>query len=179
MFFKWYQQKFDSITKNRWFTSIAPISLCNSGLISQWRSACIKSRTCLYNPLKFKPVLDRWANLLFFSSKTFCVVVFWYACVCVKSSGIAQLLANARLRGSAKFANALPSGLQGGQMLRSRPVISALPPACSARESAMLKLPEERRRCIFSSPPPPPFPSFALAPTVRVTISTLPNLPLS
>ena len=44
-----------------------------------------------------------------------------------------------------------------------------------ARESAMLKLPEERRRCIFSSPPPPPFPSFALAPTVRVTISTLPN----
>ena len=39
----------------------------------------------------------------------------------------------------------------------------------------MLKLPEERRRCIFSSPPPPPFPSFALAPTVRVTISTLPN----
>ena len=29
------------------------------------------------------------------------------------------------------------------------------------------------------SPPPPPFPSFALAPTVRVTISTLPNLPLS
>ena len=44
-----------------------------------------------------------------------------------------------------------------------------------ARESAMLKLPEERRRCIFSSPPSPPFPSFALAPTVRVTISTLPN----
>ena len=44
-----------------------------------------------------------------------------------------------------------------------------------ARESAVLKLPEERRRCIFSSPPPPPFPSFALAPTVRVTISTLPN----
>ena len=39
----------------------------------------------------------------------------------------------------------------------------------------MLKLPEERRRCIFSSPPSPPFPSFALAPTVRVTISTLPN----
>ena len=28
-------------------------------------------------------------------------------------------------------------------------------------------------------PSPPPFPSFALAPTVRVTISTLPNLPLS
>ena len=27
--------------------------------------------------------------------------------------------------------------------------------------------------------PRPPFPSFALAPTVRVTISTLPNLPLS
>ena len=32
---------------------------------------------------------------------------------------------------------------------------------------------------IFFSPPPPPFPSFALAPTVRLTISTLPNLPLS
>ena len=61
-----------------------------------------------------------------------------------------------------------------------------------ARESAMLKLPEERRRWgeskgagrekrkrLFFSPPPPPFPSFALAPTVRVTISTLPNLPLS
>ena len=31
----------------------------------------------------------------------------------------------------------------------------------------------------FFSPPPPRFPSFALAPTVRVTISTLPNLPLS
>ena len=28
-------------------------------------------------------------------------------------------------------------------------------------------------------PPFPSFPSFALAPTVRVTISTLPNLPLS
>ena len=71
-----------------------------------------------------------------------------------------------------------------------------------AREIATLKLPEERRkwgeskgagrgrtefpkitmisgRRIFFSPPPPPFPSFALKPTVRVTISTLPNLPLS
>ena len=64
-----------------------------------------------------------------------------------------------------------------------------------ARESAMLKLPEERRRwgeskgagrgrkerkeIYFFLPSPPPFPSFALAPTVRVTISTLPNLPLS
>ena len=67
------------------------------------------------------------------------------------------------------------------------------------RESAMLKLPEERRRwgeskgagrgrgerrenAVFfflPSPAPPPFPSFAIAPTVRVTISTLPNLPLS
>ena len=55
-----------------------------------------------------------------------------------------------------------------------------------ARESAMLKLPEERRKwgeskgagrgrgerrengVFFFSPPPPPFPSFALAPTVRV-----------
>ena len=31
----------------------------------------------------------------------------------------------------------------------------------------------------FFSPHPHPFPSFVLAPTVRVTISTLPNLPLS
>ena len=31
----------------------------------------------------------------------------------------------------------------------------------------------------FFSPPPPPFPFFALAPTVKVTTSTLPNLPLS
>ena len=61
----------------------------------------------------------------------------------------------------------------------------------------MLTLPEERRKwgeskgagrgrgerreksIFFFSPPPPPFPSFALAPTVRVTITTLPNLPLS
>ena len=66
-----------------------------------------------------------------------------------------------------------------------------------ACESAILKLPKERRRwgeskgagrgrgerrenaVFFFSPPPPPFPSFALAPTVTVTISTLPNLPLS
>ena len=33
---------------------------------------------------------------------------------------------------------------------------------------------------VFFSPLPlPPFPSFTLVPTVRVTISTLPNLPLS
>ena len=38
-----------------------------------------------------------------------------------------------------------------------------------ASESAMLKLPEERRRWGESKG----------APTVRVTISTLPNLPLS
>ena len=37
----------------------------------------------------------------------------------------------------------------------------------------------KREEIFFFSPPPPPFPSFALAPTVRVTISTLPNLPLS
>ena len=60
-----------------------------------------------------------------------------------------------------------------------------------ARESATLKLPEERRRwreskaagrgrgerresaVFFFSPPPPPFPFFALAPTVRVTIFLL------
>ena len=37
----------------------------------------------------------------------------------------------------------------------------------------------EREEKIFSSSPPLLFPSFALAPTVRVTISSLPNLPLS
>ena len=36
-----------------------------------------------------------------------------------------------------------------------------------------------KREEIFFLPSPSPFPSFALAPTVRVTISTLPNLPLS
>ena len=37
----------------------------------------------------------------------------------------------------------------------------------------------ERRKTpyLFSPLPLPPFPSFALAPTLRVTISTLPNLP--
>ena len=66
-----------------------------------------------------------------------------------------------------------------------------------ARESAMLKFPEEKRKwgqskgagrgrgerrenaVFIFSPPPPPFPSFALASAVRVTNSTLPNLPLS
>ena len=37
----------------------------------------------------------------------------------------------------------------------------------------------ERRENIFLSPPLPPFPFFALAPTLRVTIFTLPNLPPS
>ena len=37
----------------------------------------------------------------------------------------------------------------------------------------------KRRIFFLPSPAPPPFPSFAIAPTVRVTISTLPNLPLS
>lgn len=38
----------------------------------------------------------------------------------------------------------------------------------------------ETRKCgIFFSPPHPSFPSFALAPTRRVAISTLPNVPLS
>ena len=35
------------------------------------------------------------------------------------------------------------------------------------------------KRVFFFFPPPPRFPSFTLAPTLRVTISTLPNLPLS
>ena len=61
-----------------------------------------------------------------------------------------------------------------------------------ARESATSRSEEEmgrvkrsgkgagrEKRKYFFSPPPPPFPSFALAHTVRVTISTLPNLPLS
>ena len=36
-----------------------------------------------------------------------------------------------------------------------------------------------KKRSIFFSPPPPPSSFFALTPTVRVTIFTLPNLPLS
>ena len=64
-----------------------------------------------------------------------------------------------------------------------------------ARESAMLKLPEERRKWgesngagrekrkrrtfFLSFAPLPPFPPFALAPALRVTISTLRNLPLT
>ena len=62
------------------------------------------------------------------------------------------------------------------------------------RESAMLKLPKrggngasqgegggggEKEEKYFFSPPPPPSSFFALTPTVRVTIFTLPNLPLS
>ena len=38
---------------------------------------------------------------------------------------------------------------------------------------------EGRENAVFFLPSPPPFPSFTFAPTVRVTISTLPNLPLS
>ena len=37
-----------------------------SWLDKQWRNACIKSRTCLYNPLQYIPILDKWASLLFF-----------------------------------------------------------------------------------------------------------------
>ena len=37
----------------------------------------------------------------------------------------------------------------------------------------------EREKINFFLSSPSPFPSFALVPTVRVTISTLPNLPLS
>ena len=107
-------------------------------LDKQWRNACIKSRTCLYNPLKFIPVLDTWANLLF-SSKTFCVVMRMR----VKSSGMAPKLAilvsrasillvsggdrrwtkgsklwkrEWKLANCAKFANAPPPG---GKMPRS------------------------------------------------------------
>ena len=64
-----------------------------------------------------------------------------------------------------------------------------------ACENAMLELSKERRkwdksnevwegverekRKHFFVPSPPPFPFFALAPTLRVTIFTLPNLPPS
>ena len=59
------------------------------------------------------------------------------------------------------------------------------------RESAMLKLLKRggngasqgegggEKEEKTSSPPPSPSPFFALTPTLRVTISTLPNLPLS
>ena len=37
----------------------------------------------------------------------------------------------------------------------------------------------DKKMLYFSSPPHPSFSSFALAPTLRVAISTLPNIPLS
>ena len=53
----------------------------------------------------------------------------------------------------------------------------------SRREEEMRRVKESRegagREKSFFSLSPPPFPSFTLAPTLRVTISTLPNLPLS
>ena len=50
---------------------------------------------------------------------------------------------------------------------------------CGARNADKVDNLNKRIQSIFFSPPPSPFPSFALAPTVRVTISTLPYLPLS
>ena len=38
---------------------------------------------------------------------------------------------------------------------------------------------ERQENALFFSPPHPSFSSFALAPTLRVAISTLPNVPLS
>ena len=56
-----------------------------------------------------------------------------------------------------------------------------------ARIFLLVETPKERRkwgeskgaREVFFSLPPPPFPSFTLAPTLRVAISTLPSVPLS
>ena len=48
-----------------------------------------------------------------------------------------------------------------------------------ASESAMLKPPEEKRKWGESKGAGTGLPSFALAPTLRATISTLPNRPLS
>ena len=58
------------MTKKRWFMSIAPDFSMQFWLDKQWRNGCIKSRTCLYNPLQFFPALDRWANLLSFPVKS-------------------------------------------------------------------------------------------------------------
>ena len=60
------------------------------------KDACIKSRTCLYNPIQFFPVLDRWANMH----------VFPVNHVHVKRLGIASGMANAWRPGSAKFTDA-------------------------------------------------------------------------
>ena len=76
----------------------------------------------------------------------------------------------------------LADSLQCGRFLRER--------ECFARESVMFKLEKSgengasqkergRGREDFFSPPPPLFPSFVLAPTLRVTTFTLPNLPPS
>ena len=101
---------FDSITKKRSFTSIAPISLCNCN--EQWRNACIKSRTSLYNPLQFIPVLDRWTNLLF-SSKT-----CWSCVVCTLIGNCVRVKSSEWPRG---WQMPGPRDWQGGQMPCSSP----------------------------------------------------------
>ena len=72
-----------------------------------------------------------------------------------------------------------------GSGSKSKPAVQAL--SLGARIFLLVETPKERRkwgeskgaREVFFSLPPPPFPSFTLAPTLRVTISTLPSVPLS
>ena len=81
--------------------------------------AGIKSRTCLYNPLLFIFVLDRWASLLFFY--LLCSYILIGNRVRVIISGMAPEVTNARPAGGAKQMPH-PRDWQGGQMPRSRPV---------------------------------------------------------
>ena len=46
------------------FDSRPPNFTMSFWLDTQRKNACIKSRTCLYNPLQFFPVLDNYTNML-------------------------------------------------------------------------------------------------------------------
>ena len=107
-------------SEKRWITSIAPDFAMLFWLDKQWRNARIKSRTCLYNPLHFFPVLDRWANMLVFPVKSSSYILIENR-VRVKSLGIAPGLANARPPGSQNLQMPHPGDWQGGQLPRSSP----------------------------------------------------------
>ena len=72
-----------------------------------------------------------------------------------------------------------------GSGSKSKPAVQAL--SLGARIFLLVETPKKRRkwgeskgaREVFFSLPPPPFPSFTLAFTLRVAISTLPSVPLS
>ena len=72
-----------------------------------------------------------------------------------------------------------------GSGSKSKPAVQAL--SLGAQIFLLVETPKERRkwgeskgaREVFFSLPPPQFPSFTLAFTLRVAISTLPSVPLS